>query len=215
MIPYKKNIFNNRMIICSFIICIGCASAKTPIFFSGFKPTQPEMKYTEKKAPEIDTYFPILEWEEFPGAQQPHTDGTTKNFLDLDLARTQNVTYEIRIWPKEGFSWGNTIYEKKGLVEPRHRLEVPLKPGTEYLWTVRARFEFDGNTRVSKWSKIVTKIPPGLSKIQFIRSFVQGYGLPPWVLYRFKTPGEQIKDKKELDKREVEEDCDPGMESCD
>ncbi len=38
--------------------------------------------------------------------------------------------------------------------EPRvgHVVEVPLSPGTEYLWSVRARFRFDGEVRVTRWS---------------------------------------------------------------
>jgi len=42
------------------------------------------------------------------------------------------------------------IMRREGTAE--HTIVLPLEPSSEYFWTVRARFKFDGKTRVTPWS---------------------------------------------------------------
>jgi hypothetical protein len=43
------------------------------------------------------------------------------------------------------------VYRRDGLLRPEHVLEEALAPNARYFWTVRARFELDGATRVTGW----------------------------------------------------------------
>lgn len=71
-------------------------------------------------------------------------------------------------------SIGKRIYYREELKEAEHKLEEPLKPGTIYYWTVRARH----NDEVSDWSHYdFTPISP-LSNREIN------------LLFSFMTPGE-------------------------
>ena len=43
------------------------------------------------------------------------------------------------------------VYARSGLTEPVHTVETPFAPDTLYLWTIRARFELNGEPRVMEW----------------------------------------------------------------
>jgi hypothetical protein len=43
------------------------------------------------------------------------------------------------------------VYERFGLVEPRHRLEVALEPCRKYRWTVRARWAAGSAAQATEW----------------------------------------------------------------
>jgi len=43
------------------------------------------------------------------------------------------------------------VYERYGLVEPRHRLEAALEPCRKYRWTVRARWSTDSVEQATEW----------------------------------------------------------------
>jgi len=43
------------------------------------------------------------------------------------------------------------VYERFGLVEPRHRPEIALEPCRKYRWTVRARWTSDSVTSATEW----------------------------------------------------------------
>jgi hypothetical protein len=90
------------------------------------------------------------------------------------LGRIQNVTYDLRIWRAEGSIPGvcrpwlpaygsdaaggpcvypaQLVYARAGLPNPFHTVESSLSPSTIHLWAVRARFQLDGQPRVTEWS---------------------------------------------------------------
>jgi hypothetical protein len=44
------------------------------------------------------------------------------------------------------------VLERRGIEGTSYRPEQPLAPDSEYVWSVRARFELDGNQRTTRWS---------------------------------------------------------------
>jgi hypothetical protein len=80
---------------------------------------------------------PILKWDPFPG-------------LGEDL------TYDLSIW-RATVGWrqvhqGSVVYERQGITQPSHQIEMPLEPSTHYLWAVRAHFQRDGQKQITPWS---------------------------------------------------------------
>ncbi len=63
-----------------------------------------------------------------------------------------DVTYDLRVWRAEDGFPGELVYERTALPEPVHLIEHPLEPSTPYFWTVRARFQLGGRTRVTPWA---------------------------------------------------------------
>lgn len=104
----------------------------------------------------VDELQPTLRWEAFPRqADRPGKAEEARHFA--------NVSYEVSvfraIFTKDDFYYagghyvaGPRVYARKGLTEPWHRIEEPLRPCARYAWTVRARFELDGQTRVTEWT---------------------------------------------------------------
>ncbi len=70
-----------------------------------------------------------------------------------------------------------SVYARAGIPAPSHTLEEAVQPSTKYFWTVRARFELDGQPRVTEWG--VTD--------SFVRRLVP---VPNPFSFRFKTPPE-------------------------
>jgi hypothetical protein len=74
------------------------------------------------------------------------------------LAHVSEIRYDLRVWKNEHGGPGDLVYERTGLaLTPKrgvvaHRVETPLAAHASYLWSVRARFRFDGVERVSRWS---------------------------------------------------------------
>lgn len=97
---------------------------------------------------DVASLTPTLVWESFP--QQ---DDAVQSAA-LAGHRVEDVTYELRLRRAgAGRSWsGPLVYERRGLMEPRHTVEVPLEPSQSYRWSVRARFRLDGRERVNQWS---------------------------------------------------------------
>jgi hypothetical protein len=107
---------------------------------------------SEDRPFQVDTLRPTLVWEPFPGWIEVPGDGTVPPtvvpFVPVDLERVDRVTYEIQLRDDTGL-----IYRRRGLVDPSHTIEEPLRPGTTYQWALRAWFELDGEARVSEWSR--------------------------------------------------------------
>ncbi len=66
------------------------------------------------------------------------------------------VTYELRIW-RAKVGWrqvqqGSVVYEREGITQPSHQIEMPLEPSTHYLWAVRTHFQRDGQKQITPWS---------------------------------------------------------------
>jgi len=102
----------------------------------------------------LDSIQPTFRWEPLP--------------RDFDLTpgsgpgQAQDLRYDIRI-----FGAGDTSYERNGLPQPSHTVEVPLAPCSEFRWTVRARFMLDGASRVTEWTGAYNTIG--------------GYADPAWI----------------------------------
>jgi hypothetical protein len=68
----------------------------------------------------------------------------------------EDITYDLRIW-RTKVGWrevqqGSVVYERQGITQPSHQIEMPLEPSTHYLWAVRAHFQRDGQKQITPWS---------------------------------------------------------------
>lgn len=122
-------------------------------------------------ARQVDSLQPTLRWEAFPRPEDLTAD------TDGRLANARRVTYELRIWRAEGEAPGELVYVRADLTEPVHTLDTPLVPDTLYLWTVRARFDLDGQPRVTLWAVLMRT-----------RSDARRTLLPPSDYYQLRTP---------------------------
>ncbi len=112
---------------------------------------------------DVASLTPTLVWESFPQQYDAVQSAA------LAGHRVEDVTYELRLrrvfkeqWtyvnlPSGEIVWGSSwpgplVYERRGLMDPRHTVEVPLEPSQSYHWSVRARFRLDGRERVNQWS---------------------------------------------------------------
>ena len=114
---------------------------------------------------EVESLQPKLEWESF----LEHHERKLSD--DIDKEKVDAVTYDLKIWePQKGYplAWlsgkrnmepGELVYSRKSLSEPWHTLEKALKPKTYYLWTVRARFHYDGKGRTTEWGQQMVRFP--------------------------------------------------------
>lgn len=80
---------------------------------------------------------PNLKWDAFPGLGE-------------------DVTYDLRIW-RTKVGWrqvqqGSVVFERQGITQPSHQIEMPLEPSTHYLWAVRAHFQRDEQKQITPWS---------------------------------------------------------------
>lgn len=176
------------------LVFAGCAVQTT---VSGFRPVYPESTHSfGNPAPDIldwtkvDSLQPTLRWQPFPGEHQRFPGGQVTPFVELDPASVRDVSYDLRIWTVRKRTPGDLAYEVDGLKEPSHKLERPLKPDTEYYWSVRAQFNLDGQRRVSEWS--LSQIPcPPFYGLECARGVARKSGrIPPLNHYRFKTPSQ-------------------------
>lgn len=91
----------------------------------------------------VGTLRPHLCWQPFELAAARAADPW---YLEVD----DLVRYDVRVWrlgPRAVL-----VYERSGLESCEHTLESDLEPATSYRWSVRARFERQGEPRLSDWS---------------------------------------------------------------
>jgi hypothetical protein len=87
----------------------------------------------------VETVQPVFEW---------------KPLLDTDATYDLIVLEVICLERKTLFDTfcdrapGKIAYYREGLKEPRHKINIPLKPNTEYYWAVRVR----NGDETSQWS---------------------------------------------------------------
>ena len=159
---------------------------------------------------EMDSLRPTFRWESFPRPQD------LRNGEDGLLGRIHNVTYDLKIWrvqdgypPKVSLNRQTfpeplhpPVYYRQGLLKPLHRIEEPLEPSTKYIWSVRARFEVDGGTRVIPWA--------GFWPIR--RRYYQRAAFVPNnpIYYGFKTPRDHLRQEAKV---HPEEELIEGMEA--
>jgi hypothetical protein len=179
---------------------------------SGFQPTRPALSYRDR-FPVVESVKPTLAWSPFPGTDYDLTPGSSwkpTTFVSEEVGAT-NVRYDLIIWKPvnphyDDFSRASTftgrawravdaltaVYERSGLTIPTHTVESELEPGTEYAWSVRARFDVNGQVRISEWSLVADAYPfpdllDGLGRTSRERARRTGE-LPPYALYYFITP---------------------------
>jgi hypothetical protein len=111
---------------------------------------------------------PTLSWQAFPREVDVAA-------APQDMARVRNVRYELVIAREHQLAPAEIVYRREALPRPEHTLETPLAPGTNYFWTVRARFELDGRERVTPWGS--THLAPR-----------ETWTVPSRYTYRFSTP---------------------------
>jgi predicted Fe-Mo cluster-binding NifX family protein len=128
-------------------------------------PRFPSSKTLSYERKFVNTLQPTLRWEAFPTAEDIRVD--RKGIVN----RISNVTYDLRVWLKNGKAGGELIYEKKGLKDNNHKMECSLKSATNYLWTVRARFRLDDQNKATRWATF-----PGLFGIDPVTGQIRGYG---------------------------------------
>ena len=111
---------------------------------------------------------PELRWQSFPRASdfaaQPDA-----------MSRVRNVRYDLVIARERDSAAALVVYRREGLPAPHHRLEERLAPASQFLWTVRARFELDGRTQWTEWSGTGPDPDPHSSA-------------PPRTSFRIRTP---------------------------
>ena len=117
---------------------------------------------------EVDSLQPTLRWEPFPRQEDRDAD------QDGWLSGIEDVTYELRIWKTITASSGKLVYARGRLRLPYHKVEEPLEPLTNYLWSVRSHFVRDGRPRTIEW---------GLAGY-----LLRGETVPNPSCFRFKTP---------------------------
>lgn len=116
----------------------------------------------------VDSLRPRLRWQAFPRRSDLAAN-------PAEMGRVRNIRYELVVAREEEMVPGEIVYRRTGLTLPEHALESPLRPNARYFWTVRARFELDGRSRVTEWGA----------------TLAEGFGrvtAPSKYSYRFRTP---------------------------
>jgi hypothetical protein len=104
---------------------------------------------------------PVFRWEPMPGGDDP---------------RITELVYDVQVLHASG----GLVVQRDGLTGCEYELEVPLEPSHAYVWTVRARFRWEGRRRSTEWSRLTD---PGERLAILV-------GPPPKYL-PFRTPGEK------------------------
>lgn len=162
------------------VVALALSGCTTPVAVSGLRPESPAavtspFPHRPRSDPmpwafvEVDSLQPTLRWEPFPRPADLAADPAGP------LSRLGAVTYDLRIWRADGAYPADLVYARAGLPAPSHTLEAPLEPAARYFWTIRARFELHGETRVSEWGTYA----PGRTRAL----------VPSPFYYRFRTPG--------------------------
>lgn len=92
----------------------------------------------------VDDLRPRFKWQAFP------RPGDVAAAPD-EMKRVRNVTYDLLIAAEENMAPGEIVYREEGLQTPEHVITLPLRPDARYFWTMRARFDLDGRSRVTEW----------------------------------------------------------------
>ena len=160
------------------LLLAGC-SYKASVY--GLRPVSPPLRIGgmfsgsngELAYPALSFERPRFQWEAFtPPAPIPGSPGSPTN-----------ITYDLRIWKVRNGSPGELVYECKGLPSPAHELPKPIEPQTRYFWSVRARFELDGESRLADWSRALqphspwtrSDLPSPIPAANYFRFITCGY----------------------------------------
>lgn len=110
----------------------------------GLAPLDPWLVTPWLSLPQVASLQPTLRWQAFPREADLAADPGA-------MARVRNVRYDLVIAREQDLAPEEIVYRREGLTQTAHTLEAPLAGGTNYYWTVRARFELDGRERVTAW----------------------------------------------------------------
>ncbi|MGH7148015.1 MAG: hypothetical protein ACREIJ_08980 [Nitrospiraceae bacterium] len=182
---------------------LGCGTTPQVV---GLRPEQPPLDTTR-----MESLRPMLRWESFPRPADNRELGAGSN------SRITSTSYDLKIWKTgEGYqtvrsgvfgansysAWrheardrdpGDLVYAREGLPNPFHLVDTLLEPGTQYYWSVRARFQLDGRDRATEWSERVAK----MASMDPWNQQSGGTGMPGSVSYHvFWTPEEPEKPKE-------------------
>ncbi len=95
----------------------------------------------------VDSLEPYFLWRPYPGEHVLAADFQGK------LRKLRTLRYDLRLYRLEGDRRkAHIILEENNLKATHYRVRQPLAPGTEHVWSVRARFELDTGERTSRWS---------------------------------------------------------------
>jgi len=103
--------------------------------YRGVEPRRPMA--TAEGIPVSENLTPLLEWKP-----------STMEKMTYDVVVFESLSFTYGVLDSVSNMPGARVAYAEGLREPRYALPTPLKPGKEYLWTVRVR---DGDA-VSTWS---------------------------------------------------------------
>lgn len=115
------------------------------------------------QAIQVDSLRPTLRWQPFSKAGGLATERA------LPWDRLSNVRYQLRLYrareviTRSGDNvWapGELVFSRNGLAVARQELQTPLVACAKYFWTVRARFDFDGESRVTEWAMVSPPLQP-------------------------------------------------------
>jgi len=106
-------------------LLMGCATQ-----VSGLHPLYPSAANGR-----VNVRNPTLQWEPLPWSGD---------------AEVSDIRYDLKVL----LSDGTPFYSREGLLTSEHTMEAPLEPGVAYVWTVRARFRWNGERRLTQWSRI-------------------------------------------------------------
>ncbi len=125
----KRNVC---VFITSAFVLIGCVMS-----FNGIKPLYPTVGITHSPTV-IESLEPTFRWEPLP-----------ESGVTYDLIVFEAIVEGIN-WQDGRRAYGQEIYYREGLKEAEHRIEEPLRPDTEYIWSVRRGQS--GQQHFSNWS---------------------------------------------------------------
>jgi hypothetical protein len=170
------------VLTCAVTACKSPPAPTVTVF--GLWPEKPPLRYKPFDGwnaggncyvwPRLNSAQPLLRWQPFPRPADlaPDTNGSCAQF--------KSVTYDLHIWQGRGEHQitKDLAYAREALPNPFHQVEIPLPRRSWYFWSVRARFELNGQTRVTEWSRIQSPAlfrganpPPGDINYPDFRSF--------------------------------------------
>src|SRR5436309_5071565 len=142
------------------LVFLSLAACAAPLDVVGLRPLSPPPC---DLAPKLESLQPTLRWEPCPRPMDLEADRVGW------VSGVRHVTYELRIWRGvrvrqryQEVDPAELVYSRSALAIPEHLVEMELASDTQYLWSVRARFELDGQPRGTPWG--VTRRWPSSSK---------------------------------------------------
>ncbi len=105
---------------------------------------------------------PMFKWEKFPWE---HDQISQESFID--------IVYDLEVYD---YSDGSLIYLRRSLKTNQHKMEIELNSNKKYLWTVRARFKLDGQSRATEWGGFYSWHHPAWTFLQTS----DDWNIPDW-----------------------------------